>query len=401
MPMLERRAAHVRPRRPSSDRLAHRPALSIEPVQDDLRVYRPLRKGPRFSLSTRIAVTAGLAVVCVFLLTAGVGLLVGFVEQLGTAIGDAVAKVASPPPATLAPSGVALDTPALDQPGNDGYTSQAALVLTGSVPGAVVGKDGYSVRIYLVGGDDSRTKVSETAVGATTRFVASEVTLSEGPNTFVAVLVGPSGEGNPSPPAVYILDTKPPRLSVTSPDPGILYERSSVDVVGTSEEGVTIAVRNRQAPGGALNSAVVGSKASFRLSVRLVAGNNTIDVTATDQAGNSKSVSLQIRRDYGQLAAHLSVSPSKIRAGATTTLTLTVHATSFNGSPLAGATVVFTLNVSGLDPMTSAEFTTNDMGVATWTQTISGSVAGTGYATVSMTSDTGDPASGWVALNTN
>ncbi len=398
MPMLERRAAHVRPRPPSGDRLHGRPARSVASAQSGLR-FRPLRARGGLPLPVGIAAVGVFAIVSVLVLTVGIGLLGGIFGEIGRVVGDAVARVASQAPATAGASGVALDTPALDRPVNNGYTSQSSVVLSGSVPRAALGKSGYLVRIYSLTGEADRAKVTDAHVGDTTRFTTSAVTLTEGSNTFVAVLVSPSGEGNSSPPIIYTLDTKAPRLTITSPGPNVLTQGTSINVSGRSEQGVTITVRNRHAPGGALNSVVVGAGETFTLNVKLVAGDNTIDVTATDKANNSTAAIRLVKRDYGKLAAHLVVSPTKIKTGVSTTLTLTVHATSSTGSPLADASVVFTVNVSGLGPMLSPEKTTDAKGTATWTTTISGAVPGSGWASVLVTSDTGDQIQGSTALN--
>lgn len=345
-----------------------------------------------------IAIAGALVIVGVFMLSIGASLAGGILNEVGAVVGDVVARVASQPPATAAPSGVALDTPMLDQPTNHGYTNQATLVLSGSVPRAVVNKSGYLVRVYAVAGDSTRIKVADAEVGSTTRFITPELTLAEGVNTFVGTLVSPSGEGNSSPPVTYTLDTKPPKLTITSPAQNSLLKGASVDVVGKSEAGVTITVRNRDAPGGSPSSMIVDTNTSFRLTVRLVAGGNTIDVTATDQANNTTATILSVKRDYGKLAALLSASPTKINTNVTTTLTLTVHATSSTGSPLANASVTFTVNVNGLGPILSPDITTNAKGTATWTTSISGAAPGPGSASVLVTSATGDQARGTTPL---
>jgi hypothetical protein len=349
-------------------------------------------------ISVGIAALATFAVLAVFMFTIGGSLLGGIVGEIEKAVGQAVARVASQAPATAGPSGVALDTPILDPPANHGYTSQPSVVLSGSVPRSVVGKSGYQVRVYIVGGQAVRTRVVDVQIGGTTRFSTSGITLTEGPNTFVTALVSPSGEGGSSPPVVYTLDTKPPALTITSPGLNVLVKGTSVNISGKSEDGVTIAVRNRQAPGGAPNSVVVGANGTFKLNVRLVTGDNNVDVTATDQADNTSATLVRIKRDYGQLAAHLTASPTKINSNVTTTLTLTVHATSSTGSPLTDATVVFSVRVSGLGPI-DHETRTDATGTATWTTKIAGAVPGTGWATVVVTSDLGDEAKGSTPLN--
>jgi hypothetical protein len=205
----------------------------------------------------------------------------------------------------------------------------------------------------------------------------------------VATLAGPNGEGHESPPVTYILDTKPPKVSITSPADGARVSVSSIDLAGTSDAGATILVRNEMAPLGALNSAVVGSDGKFKLTVLVVAGPNKIDLTSRDQAGNATNTSLTVNRDYGQLAAKLAVTPSKFASTSQTTLTLTLHATTFDGSPLANAKADFTVTIHGLGPIVS-EMTTNEQGVAVWTVDIASATAGPGQATVVVTSDAGD-----------
>jgi bacillopeptidase F len=336
----------------------------------------------------------------VVMLTVGGGFLGNIVGQLGGAFNNAIGAMGSQPPATMGPSGVAMTTPVIDEPPDDGYTNQKDLTLTGSVPGAAVGKDGFTVRVYILGQDNSRLKVAEVAVGTTTRFVAPGLTLTEGTTTFIATLVSPSSEGDASPEAVYILDTKPPAITVTSPSPNSMQTTTSVDVVGRTEAGATITVRNSQAPGGSRASQITGGDGRFRITVALVAGSNPIELTATDRAGNTTTKNFTVKRDYGQLAAHLSVAPNRIDITVPTTLTLTLHATTENGSPLANARVTFTVTIAGLGPIVSPEMTTDGTGTATWTTEISGATPGSGNASVLVSTSSGDMVSASALITT-
>jgi hypothetical protein len=337
-----------------------------------------------------LAIVAGGLVLALITATAGTSMVTGLIGQIAGAFNGAVTKMSSQGPATAPPSGAALDTPLLDVPSNDGYTSQVSMPILGSVPGVTVGKTGYTVHVYLVGENGARIEVARVAVGATTRFSTPPATFTEGQNKFVATLAGPNGEGHESPPVTYILDTKPPKVSITSPAAGARVSTASIDVAGTSDAGATILVRNEMAPGGALNSAVVGSDGKFKLTVLVVAGPNTIDLTSTDQAGNATNASLSVKRDYGQLAAHLAVTPSKFASSSQTTLKLTIRATSFNGNPLANAKATFTVTIQGLGPIMSPELTTDATGTAVWEVNISQAAPGIGQATVLVTSDAGD-----------
>jgi hypothetical protein len=321
--------------------------------------------------------------------TVGSGLMTDFIGQIAAAFGGAISRMASQGPATAPPSGVTLDTPVLDPPADKGYTNLPSVVIQGTVPGASVGQTGYSVHVYQLGKNGAQRQVASVAVGSTTQFATPSVALTEGENVFMATLATPAGEGQPSPLVTYILDTKPPKIAITSPASGAKVTSGTVDVSGTCDAGATVAIRNEQAPGGAFSSQVVGADGHFKLTIPVVAGPNTIDLTAIDQAANSSTTSVTVNREYGKLAAYLSVSPTRFAASSQTTLKLTLHATSFNGGPLANAKVTFTVMIQGLGPIVSPELTTDATGVVNWQVAISGAAAGTGQASVLVTSTPG------------
>lgn len=323
-------------------------------------------------------------------LTVGTRMVGGFFGGIAGAFSGSITRLMSQAPATPPPSGVTLDTPVIDAPSNGGNTNQSSVPIQGTVPNGSVGKSGYAVNVYLIAADGAQRKVASVPVGGTTRFSTVSITLTEGPNNFVAKLVSPSGEGGPSPIVTYTLDTKPPKITITSPGQGSKVNAGTVDIVGKSDAGVTIAVRNEQAPGGALNSQAIGADGGFRLTLPVVAGPNTIDLTATDPAGNVSTAKITISRSYGQLAAHLSVSPSKFRSSSKPTLKVTLRASSFNGAPLANASVTFTVTVQGLAPIVSPQLTTDATGTATWKVQITGSAPGSGQASVLVTTSAGD-----------
>lgn len=346
-------------------------------------------------------VLASLCLVFAFLtFSVGAGLLSGVAGQLGGAINGAISKVSSQAPATMTPSGVALDTPVLDVAPNQGFTNVKQVQLTGSVPGAAVGKSGYLVRIFSVAADGKKSPVADIPVGLVSRFQSQALNLVEGPNAFVAVLVSPSGEGASSPPVVYTLDTTPPQLAISSPANNSKQTAPSVHVTGTTDPNATVTIRNTQVPCGSSCSQVVGGDGRFDLTVSLVAGDNPIVVTATDQADNPTTKTLTLKGNFGQLGVHLTANPSRINITKPTLITLTAHATSANGGPLANASVTFTLTIEGLGPITSPG-TTNAAGMATWHTTVFGASPGTGsLATVQVISSTGDSLTDSVKITT-
>lgn len=347
-----------------------------------------------------IFLVSGCILLGLLTLTVGTGLMAGFIGGLSSAFGDAVSRIGSQAPATVPPSGVALDTPSLDTPPDNGYTNQPSVVLQGSVPGEIVGQKGYSVHVYLLEKTGSPREVASVEVGGTTSFSTPAITLAQGSNAFDATLVSASGEGQPSPVITYILDTSPPKIVVTSPRSGANVTSSTLTVTGTVDAGSSVTIRNEQALGGAASSQTAAPDGKFTLTVPVVAGPNTIDLTATDPAGNSGSTSFTVNCAYGQLAAHVAVSPSKFASSSQTTLKITLHATSLNGGPLANAQAIFTVTIHGLGPIVSPELTTDATGTATWQVTISGATPGSGDASVLVTDPAGDQVTATAGITT-
>lgn len=398
--MRERRSAHVRPRPPSGDRLPDRTIRASAPPVDVMRRYRSPKSSTRVSPPIAMVLICGCVVLGLLTLTVGATLAANAIGGISSALSNSFNRAASQGPATAPPSGVQLNIPVLDAPPNGGYTNQATILLQGSLPAESVGKTGYTVHIYLAGKNGAQREVATAPAGGTTRFTTPTLTLTEGNNVFTATLTTPNGDGRASPPVTYILDTAPPKISIKSPASGVKVTTSKLSVSGTCDAGATISIRNEQAPGGAYSTLVVGSDGNFSFSIPVVAGPNTIDLAATDQAGNSSSASFTIKRDYGLLAAHLAAAPSKFSSSSQTTLKLTMHATSFNGGALANAKVTFTVMIQGLGPIVSPETTPDATGTATWQVAVSGATAGIGQASVLVTSPDGDQVAATATITT-
>lgn len=368
-----------------------------------LKRYKPISTAPRIPLPIGLAIGSALVMLGLVVVLIGSGLVVNVANGFGGAFHDAVTKLTSQPPATAAPSGaVSVDTPTLDTPDNSGYTNQASQTLQGRVPAPTVGKSGYSVHVYQLGtgakAANSKSLVASVPVGSTTRFVTPQITLVEGINTFAATLVGPSGEGSLSQSVAFTLDTTAPSIAITSPRQNATINASTLNLSGQTDPSINLLVRNQQVAGGGVTPTSSGPDGRFTASLPIVAGPNTIVVSATDRAGNSASTTLTVKRAYGDLSAHLQVTPSKFSSAGTTSLKLVAHATSTNGGPLADAQVTFTVQVQGLGPVVSPNVTTDATGTANWQISISGATPGSGQASVLVTSPAGDNVTATAAI---
>ena len=117
-------------------------------------------------------------------------------------------------------------------------------------------------------------------------------------------------------------------------------------------------------------------------------GANSITITATDPAGNAESTVLRVRRGSGKLTVSLTGNVYQFKASKLpTTATFTVLVTGPDGRPLAGATALFTVSVTGLETIVSPEILTGTDGTATFPTTIpKGAMPGApGLATVRVT----------------
>jgi DNA-binding MarR family transcriptional regulator len=85
-----------------------------------------------------------------------------------------------------------------------------------------------------------------------------------------------------------IIDSLPPALELVSPSDGLLTSQATVTLEGITEAGANITVRGVPVP-------LEGS--AFTHSVDLVEGDNLVQVTAVDEAGNVNSTMVLVRRD--------------------------------------------------------------------------------------------------------
>lgn len=319
------------------------------------------------------------------MLVVGTGMATSALGGLGSAFADAMSQISVQASGAHSSPTPDLTVPAFDAPENGGYTNEARVTLTGSVPSTAVGKTGYSVRIYSIQANGQRLRYQDVPVGGTVRFAIQNVTLSPGTNTFVARLVAPSGESGDSPSVVYTFDTTVPKIAISSPANDATITATSVTVSGKTEPKSSISITNVQSSGVA--SAKAGDDGTFHATVSLAAGDNTLTITATDRAGNTSTTNLKVHRSLGKLSASLTASPASVPTQSTTNLVLSARATASDGSPLAGASVDFTVAITGLAPIESGTLTANAAGEVSWTTKIQDAKPGPAFATVVFTTD--------------
>ena len=314
-----------------------------------------------------------LLVVAVVALGVGVLLLAsGGLGRVATAVGSTFAGFFSQITSTPEPSpseATVADAPVLDAPA-ESYTNQASVDLVGTVPRDVAGNTDDRIRIYVAIGNGASAPVIEVPVGASQNFVVPDLKLSEGTNTFQATIIGADDRESERSAAVsYILDTSKPRITIKAPKNKATVNAKTVQIAGQTQARSSLSAHNATT-----NTTVNGSAdgtGAFTIVVPLGTGTNTIQLTATDPAGNVNTVKMTLTHGTGVLTAHLAASSYRIRVSRLPEpVTLIVVVNDPDGHPLRGATVTFTLAVPGEPAIASGEITTSATGRASFTTTI-------------------------------
>ena len=213
------------------------------------------------------------------------------------------------------------------------------------------------------------------------------VKISGSQETFGAIVgntVNLSGAVSVHYPEQFSADTTPPVITISSPQPGALFNTVAVSVSGHVNEAVsTVTVKGV--------AATLSGSAFSVASIPLVEGVNSIPVSATDLAGNSATSSVSVTRDTTPPLAPVLVQPYSPTA---------THRIVISGSAEIGSTVkLFKAGVPAGSTTTNSQgnFTLSDVtlsrGVNTFSATatdLAGNISPA--ATVSVTLDRIPPA---------
>jgi hypothetical protein len=382
--MTKRRdTSHVRPRPPSSGRAAQSVKVTA-PDRRRVRQYRGLdARRPRAPLATRTLLVLSVVVLgAAAFLTASGGIgpaLASLAGGFGSAFGRLTATPV--PSATLLPP---TDSPRIDAP-DQPYTNTAQIELSVSVPVDALGDPTAKVRIYLALEGLQPTPVVDVPVGTTSQM-SVPFDLTPGRNDITATLFRGSDESEPSPVVTWILDTDPPKITVTSPKNNAAVATPEVTIKGKTQAGTSLVAQN------AANDTSISSTAAddgtFEFGLPLASGANTITITGTDPAGNVGTTTLKLLQGSTQMVVRLTASTYRISVSKhPAALQLAVLVRDPAGNPLAGASAFFTIQIPGLAPISNQLTTGADGRAAFSTPLVGPMAAGSGVGTVLVTSD--------------
>ena len=182
----------------------------------------------------------------------------------------------------------------ISSPSNGAYiaSNQPNIVftVTDETNGSGVKIDSLSVKID---GSAITSGITKTAITNGYSVTVTPSTLSDGSHTVTINCADNDGNSATEKSTTFTVDTVPPVLNVTSPDDGLITNKSTIVVAGTTNDAtsspVTLTVNG--------NKVSVGSDGSFSTTVTLSEGENTITVEATDQVGKVSTVTRTVTLD--------------------------------------------------------------------------------------------------------
>jgi hypothetical protein len=382
--MTSRRGtSHVRPRPPSSGRTRH-PVKISAPDRRRVREHRGLdARRKRAPLATRTLLALSVAILAGAAFVAASGGIGPVMSALGAGFTSAFGRLtATPvPSSTLLPP---TDSPRIASPGQP-YTNATTVNLSISLPSEAVGDPTAKIRVYLALAGLEPAPIVDVPVGTTSRMNVP-VDLTPGRNDLTATLFRGTEESEPSPSVTFILDTEPPKITVTSPKKGAIIDAPEVTVKGKTQASTSLVVINEA------NSTSISSLSAkdgtFAFGLVLAAGTNQITISGTDPAGNVGETTFKLIQGSKEMGVRLSASIYRVSvAHPPGSIQLVVTVTDPAGKPLAGAEAFFTLQLPGLGPI-SNQLVTGVDGQAVFTTPLVGKLArGGGLGTVLITSD--------------
>jgi hypothetical protein len=279
---------------------------------------------------------------------------------------DTVGNVRS---ATLQVTRYALPEIAITSPADLATVRDAAITVTGSV------RDAATVTV---------NGIAASISGET--FTASGIPLAQGRTVITATAA--SDDGAVASASVFAYrDGIPPRIVIRAPLDGALLFAPTVNVSGMIDDIVVGTVNSTQATVSVNGiAAEVANRAFVARNVPLAAGANVIRVTATDQGGNSSTVTANVTYDAAARAKISLVSGNNQTAviGNDLPQPLVVRLVNADGTPAASSPVVFevvenngVLAADGIGGQSVATTTTDASGTARATL-VAGAHAGAG-----------------------
>lgn len=200
--------------------------------------------------------------------------------------------------------------------------TSATPTITWTVTDDDSGIDEATIAIKIDSGTYVTSGITTTAI--TKGFNCSykiPTSLSNGTHSFSLKVSDHDGNAATEIVTSFTVDTVPPALTITSPADGLITNKGSLTVSGTTNDvtstPVTVTVNG--------TPVTVQSNGSFTTTVTLKSGSNTITVVATDAAGLKTTITRTVTLDTGApVFQEISIVPNPVDAGKTYVISVKV-----------------------------------------------------------------------------
>lgn len=202
------------------------------------------------------------------------------------------------------------------------YLINSTPVITWKITDDDSGVNPSTIALKVDGTAVDTSKITKTAItGGYSCSYTPATALKDGVHTVIATASDYDGNAATQKSVTFTVDTIPPTLSISEPTEGLITNKSTVTVKGTTDDAtskpVTVTVNGA--------AVTVGTDGTFSKDVTLTEGNNTITVVAADKAGKTTTVTRKVTLDtVAPVIKSATITPNPVDAGKTFVISIEV-----------------------------------------------------------------------------
>lgn len=181
---------------------------------------------------------------------------------------------------------------------------------------------------------DGGTKITNTSPGMTCTSTAggydcvyiSPSAIGEGAHTITISIQDNDNNASDLLSSGFTVDTVPPTLNITSPAVGLVTNKVSLTVTGTTNDATSSPTQiNIKLNNTDQGSITVASNGTFSKTITLAEGANTIEIIATDTAGLVSKITRTVKLStVAPAISNITLTPNPVDCGKTFVVTVTV-----------------------------------------------------------------------------
>lgn len=219
-------------------------------------------------------------------------------------------------------------TQTITYPTNDALITNNKPTITWEVKDADSGINQNSIGITINSGAKITTGITKTPIEGGYRCSYTPSTpLNEGNNVIKVDCADNDGNAATQGSVTFKVDTVPPTLNISSPAEGLVTNKSTVTVKGTTNDAtsspVLVVIKLND---GEDIAVTVGSDGAFMKDITLVEGDNTIKIIATDSAKKQTTVTRKVKLDTkAPVFGTITLTPNPVDSGKTFVISVEVN----------------------------------------------------------------------------